>query len=269
MKNKNIISLTVAIVAVVLIGMLGLSRIFETTWQQENTVDNNLNAEITDNSDIVFNYPYVSAQEAVDDGYAPAREPLAAAKQYGSTYNENMIDIQQAVNIAGENVKYLTGYTGHQTIPVMAQYVNQAYTDDGVYRIIHYKNYVSDNPEVIKTDYVKGFEMLINPVTGEIIQMEIYYDFGAEITGGLKAELPSTAKEMEIVSYIGDVMALINNTDNGEISDIFIGVAKNNEFDYLRYDVKFKYNGIPYCIMLDEPFDNSIYYVWRYFSNFE
>ena len=36
MKNKKIIPLTIAIVAVALIATLGLSKVFETGWQNEN-----------------------------------------------------------------------------------------------------------------------------------------------------------------------------------------------------------------------------------------
>lgn len=37
MKNKKIISLTVLIVAIALMGILGLSKVFEAAWQKENT----------------------------------------------------------------------------------------------------------------------------------------------------------------------------------------------------------------------------------------
>ena len=36
MKNKKIIPLTIAVVAVALIATLGLSKVFETGWQNEN-----------------------------------------------------------------------------------------------------------------------------------------------------------------------------------------------------------------------------------------
>ena len=64
MKNKKIIPLTIAMVAVVLIGMLGLSKFFETTWQNENTVDNSLSAEVVDDIETAFNYPYINKEIA-------------------------------------------------------------------------------------------------------------------------------------------------------------------------------------------------------------
>ena len=54
MKNKNIISLTIFAVVLVAAGMLGLSKFFENAWQRESTVDNNLNAEIINNSKSVL-----------------------------------------------------------------------------------------------------------------------------------------------------------------------------------------------------------------------
>ena len=48
MKNKKIIPLTIAMVAVVLIGMLGMSKLFENTWQQPEQADNSLKTELPD-----------------------------------------------------------------------------------------------------------------------------------------------------------------------------------------------------------------------------
>lgn len=69
MKNKKLIAITVCLVAAVLIGMFGLSKFFETTWQRENTVDNSLSAEITEDNETVFNYPYLAVNEvnSLDD----------------------------------------------------------------------------------------------------------------------------------------------------------------------------------------------------------
>ena len=48
MKNKKIIPLTIAMVAVVLIGILGMSKLFENTWQQPEQADNSLKTELPD-----------------------------------------------------------------------------------------------------------------------------------------------------------------------------------------------------------------------------
>ena len=64
MRNKKIIAITVCLVAAVLVGMLGLSKFFETTWQNENTVDNSLSAEVVDDIETAFNYPYINKEIA-------------------------------------------------------------------------------------------------------------------------------------------------------------------------------------------------------------
>lgn len=48
MRNKKIIPLTIAMVAVVLIGILGMSKLFENTWQQPEQADNSLKTELPD-----------------------------------------------------------------------------------------------------------------------------------------------------------------------------------------------------------------------------
>ena len=102
MKNKKIVPMTIAMVAVVLIGMLGLSKAFEITWQQENTVDNGLTAEINskEENSAVINYPFVMDNNSI--------QPEAFS---------NIISCQEAVNIAGEAILYLSGITEHQKIP--------------------------------------------------------------------------------------------------------------------------------------------------------
>ena len=102
MKNKKIIPITVCLVAMVLVGMLCLSKFFETSWQRENTVDNGLTAEINSKKEnsAVINYPFVMDNNSI--------KPEAFS---------NIISCQEAVNIAGEAILYLSGITEHQKIP--------------------------------------------------------------------------------------------------------------------------------------------------------
>lgn len=267
MKNKKIISLTVVAVALVLAGILGLSKVFENGWLNENTVDNSLNVEIIENNSSVFNYPFVSAQQAVDEGYGPANEALSASKLYSSTYEDNMIEIQKAVNIAGETIKYLTGYTGHQKLPVMAQLINQVNDTEGIYQIMHYKNFVSDTPEQINSDYVKGYDMQIDAITGIVCRILMYYDFDVEIDGALMSDKISEAKQSEIIDYVIDILALIYNDSDVEITNINIQTIRKD--DYSRHQIRFTYNDLPCWITLEEPFGGSIYYVYRCFYNYE
>ena len=94
MKNKKIIPITVCLVAMVLVGMLCLSKFFETSWQRENTVDNGLTAEINSKKEnsAVINYPFVMDNNSI--------KPEAFS---------NIISCQEAVNIAGEAILYLSG----------------------------------------------------------------------------------------------------------------------------------------------------------------
>ena len=66
-KKGKIAVITACAVVLILGGIIALSKVFETSWQQESTVDNILDAEIVDSNESVFNYPYVSRQQAVDD----------------------------------------------------------------------------------------------------------------------------------------------------------------------------------------------------------
>ena len=63
MKNKKIISLTIFAVVLVAVGILGLSKVFENGWQNENTIDNSLDAEIMDAGESVFNYRFITPEE--------------------------------------------------------------------------------------------------------------------------------------------------------------------------------------------------------------
>ena len=260
MRNKKIIPLTIAMVAVVLIGMLALSKFFETSWQRENTVDNSLDAEIADSNESVFNYPYVSRQQAVDDGYSPAYEPLECVEQGGSVYKDYMTDIQTAVNTAGENVKYLTGFTAHQTIPVMAQLINGIFTDDGIYWITFYNYLLYDTSEPVGSDYVRSYDAFIDAVSGKVITLSIGYYFGEnmyQFPAG-KTEI-DIEKEQQIRSFAKDVIQLLDNS-TGEISE-FSAELITDRNNYGRYNVNFVYNGMSVSATLYEPFDNSVLYL--------
>lgn len=99
MKSNKIISTTIAMVAAILIGLLGLSKIFEISWQRENTVDNSLDAEIVENSEMKIDYPYIISENSINVEEYP-----------------NIISYQEAANIAGEAILYLSGVTEHQKV---------------------------------------------------------------------------------------------------------------------------------------------------------
>ena len=67
MKNKKIIPLTITIVAVALMVMLGLSKFFETSWQNENTVDNVLSVNTNKSDELSnFDYPYLDYEGLIN-----------------------------------------------------------------------------------------------------------------------------------------------------------------------------------------------------------
>ena len=113
MKNRKIALLTVLSVVIVAAGILGLSKFFETCWQNENTVDNSLDAEIVDSSESVFNYPYINAQMLENDKNSFWNNIIGITSDIVSV-PENAISYQEAVNTAGEAIQYITGYMNHQ-----------------------------------------------------------------------------------------------------------------------------------------------------------
>ena len=260
MKKGKIAVITACAVVLILGGIIALSKVFETSWQQESTVDNSLDAEIVDSNESVFNYPYVSRQQAIDDGYSPAYETLECAEQGGSVYKDYMTDIQTAVNTAGENVKYLTGFTAHQTIPVMAQLINGIFTDDGIYWITFYNYLLYDTSEPIGSDYVRSYDAFVDAVSGKVITLSIGYYFGENMYQFPEEKTKiDTEKEQQIRSYAKDVIQLLDNS-TGEISEFSaeLEIDRNN---YGRYNVNFVYNGMSVSATFLEPFDNSVLYL--------
>ncbi len=125
MKTKRIISLTVFAVALVLTGILGLSKVFENGWQNENTIDNSLDAEIVENNDGIFDYKYTNIalfkEDRTDIEYPLdiiIENHIENVEEYiqKSGINDTPVTItyQQAANIAGETIKYAIGFTDHQ-----------------------------------------------------------------------------------------------------------------------------------------------------------
>ena len=136
MKNKKIIPLTIAMVAVVLIGMLGLSKFFETTWQNENTVDNSLSAEVVDDIETAFNYPYINKEiaENMEEKNWFVEAMLRRDSFDSIPVPENAITYQQAANIIGDAITYACGFTGHQKNPAYINccdyLIGQTYSED-------------------------------------------------------------------------------------------------------------------------------------------
>ena len=132
MKNKKIISLTIFAVVLVAVGILGLSKAFETSWQNENTVDNNLNADIENiTEDSYFDYPYIAINnlKSIDEipsdilnMYYPIYISESILESYRLKPKETMISFQEASNISGEFIKDSLGIAQHTNQPAFIIY---------------------------------------------------------------------------------------------------------------------------------------------------
>ena len=202
MKNKKIIPLTIAIVAVALIGTLGLSKIFENGWQNENTVDNSLNIDIIENTETVFNYPYIN-KEIADNMEEKNWFIEAMLRDYFNSsipVPENAITYQQTANIIGDAITYACGFTGHQKNPAFIMCCNyligQVYSEDDPvathqagYNYIHIDEYNGEEKAVYRyqnwnelkfneegsfTDTI--IDAFVDVYTGEIYLLDINYN---------------------------------------------------------------------------------------------
>ena len=96
MKNKKIIPLTIAIVAVVLMGMLGLSKLFETSWQNEDQISNSLGTspDIYQISDMGA-FPFITMDEylSINSNYNNLPQVIEVT--------DNMISYDESAVIGG------------------------------------------------------------------------------------------------------------------------------------------------------------------------
>ena len=136
MKNKKVIFLTIIIVTVALIGVLSMSKVFETMWQQGSTVDNSLSAEVVDDIETAFNYPYINKEiaENMEEKNWFVEAMLRRDSFDSIPVPENAITYQQAANIIGDAITYACGFTGHQKNPAYINccdyLIGQTYSED-------------------------------------------------------------------------------------------------------------------------------------------
>lgn len=201
MKNKKIIPITICLVVAVLIGILGLSKFFETSWQQENTVNNSLDAEIADDTETVFDYPYIN-KEIAENMEEKNWFVEAMLRRYSDDIPvpENAVTYQQAANIVGDAITYACGFTGHQKNPAYINSCNymigQTYSEDDPvathqrgYKYIHIDEYNGEYKDIyqyhnwneLKFDENGSFtdtiiEANVDMYTGEIYMLDINYN---------------------------------------------------------------------------------------------
>lgn len=260
MKNKKIISITVCLVAAVLVGILGLSKFFETTWQNEDTVDNSLDVKIIDNSVSVFDYPYLDIDTAAADGCIAAISFKESADMPAVTPAEDMLTYQQAVNKVGEDIKYLTGFTGHTVTPVFAHYFYDDWFWGDHYVVNSYKA-----PEKAGSDKILSFSVITDAHTGEYKYIAISYDF-AERFREQEKNVSYTVPEQndELKQYVNDVFSVLNS---GYTVDRIGGTVYECENENIKqYLISMVLNNSIYSHMRLYEFDDSGVYYLAYFD---
>lgn len=226
MKNKKIISLTVFFVVLVLVGILGLSKLFETSWQNENTVDNSLDAEIVDSVENIFNYPFV-----IDNG-----ETIDWDNKYMTTPPEDAISWQEAANIAGETLKYMYGYTDHQKIQAKMCYYDRPTeptdsTFPGVKCYYYYFPIHNDSDNFTGEAFV-----MIEPFTGEPILFQLIdKSNNDDVEWPEYSELENSINKQKLIS---SVSAVLNYLNKAEIEEIGVGHIKFSTEPYGKKAVK-------------------------------
>ena len=219
MKNKKIVPMTIAMVAVVLIGMLALSKFFENSWQQENTVDNSLDAEIVENDNNIFNYKYTNIAlfkqdrsiveypvDVIIDNYIENFE--AYINKSGINDKAAEISYQEAANIAGEAIKYSIGFTDHQNTVAFVERVpfkntKYRYTEN----IDETEELYTETLDTYECIFIVYYEDVPTPTTPfrEVKHIEIYVYIDAQ-----------TGKVLEM--NIGDYRYDRENVDTGFVS---------------------------------------------------
>lgn len=251
MKNKKLITITVCLVSAVLIGMFGLSKFFENSWQQEKTVDNDLNAEIIDNGEMKIDYPYTVSERSLNSDDYP-----------------NIISYQEAANIAGEAILYLSGVTEHQKVAgeINLDVFGYGIANEGtdlsngiIYKQSYPRYWYSSEIEIDMSDelcpkYIR-LNCAINAETGEIvgIGLEDYSEHGQDYIKIDTEYMPNTWKVNQLSqNEIDNTLDYIN-----QITDVLGWECKP-----VSYSMEER--GTPYgmAYMADIMFDNGNGYLF-------
>lgn len=267
MKNKKLIPITVCLVVAVLVGLLGLSKFFESTWQNEDTVDNSLDVKIIDNSDSIFDYPYISPEEAMAKGsQIMFSDILFYDTQDIVLSKETEISCQEAVNKVGEDIKYLTGFKNHTKQPVAAKMVYRERSGDNEYAIR--TAFFSEN---VGEDHVIAFDVWLGANTGKYHSIILSYDFWQPNSNndiGKEDIIIDDSKKNEIITFIKEMLSVLNIEYKNDIFNCNIkGVKyKNLNVDNIGwYTIKFalidnENTKNLFSVNLCEPDEKGIYY---------
>ncbi|MBQ8604784.1 MAG: hypothetical protein IJ410_08090 [Oscillospiraceae bacterium] len=189
MKKGKIAVITACAVVLILGGIIGLSKVFETSWQNENTVENSLDAQIIENSEMKIDYPYTISEKSLTEEEYP-----------------NIISYQEAANIAGEAILYLSGVTEHQKVA----------------------------GEIVLKQEKHGYEKMTEDysiITGETIYTDEYLGYSYSNIIDLDLSNETCPKYIRIYCSV--------NAETGEIISIFIDDYSKYGQDYYKVEEQF------------------------------
>ena len=275
MKNKKIISLTIFAVVLVAFGILGLSKLFENGWQNENTVDNSLDAEIVDNVENIFNYPFEINEDMQIFINAYPNNQISSLEDFRGGFNgeyisqpdKNMITYQQAANYAGEMLKYLYGFTQPQNNTAKITFFDMYYYDE-YYRGSTFYSY---NNQWEYTDYSgKTGKMIvnvyINPYNGEIMQIVVKQETG-EQKDTISSDIKVSMDKSELYQYAVEILNTIGI--NYDVEECYIcnwGEDKINVIvkltDEKIYNFWFDLQCDNYFVVFENSTDTGKHEIW-------
>ena len=204
MKNKKIIPLTIAMVAVVLIGMLGLSKFFETTWQNTGESENNLDVDESNlQKQTIFDYPYI-----IDNG-----QTIDWDNQYMITPSQGTLSWQQAANIAGETIKDMFGITDHQKSTAKMCYYNRPYTENIRFSGTTYY-YISEWDKEIDGDIQKvNAWAYIDAYTGEVLLLNYVNETEKTERANVEWQVPTDNIKKKLLKDTNDILIYLGKTE--------------------------------------------------------
>lgn len=204
MKNKKIIPLTIAMVAVVLIGMLGLSQFFETTWQNTGESENNLDVDESNlQKQTIFDYPYI-----IDNG-----QTIDWDNQYMITPSQGTLSWQQAANIAGETIKDMFGITDHQKSTAKMCYYNRPYTENIRFSGTTYY-YISEWDKEIDGDIQKvNAWAYIDAYTGEVLLLNYVNETEKTERANVEWQVPTDNIKKKLLKDTNDILIYLGKTE--------------------------------------------------------
>ena len=247
MKNKKIIFLTLLVIAVVIIGVIGMSKRVESSWQTPDGVDNQLavNENNLQVEESVFDYPYFNIKDhkqltdnSVKERYSTAINTYELASKhelnnkisianFDKEPTKDMVSFQYVSNVCGEVIKYLYGITEHQNFP--AAIIYYYYGDVNEYE---YRWYTDTHLLELVVDAYTGDIKHISTSGGLIIELDGYIEENKD-TDFLMEDTKSA-----LIAQVKEDLDVIGN--HKEIEKIEF-LDADTMYDHYKYHVRIIY----------------------------